>query len=320
MNAETSAHVSDVQDQLRLNTSSLQSLTANHAFRSKRLQNGKSRHKTIETKLGTVSRESQELMNRNAELVEQIQVLELQLDKLGKKHDADRVNHAMEKEQWGRMLEMENRLQAKSAEERRKFVEQISTLARRVATHEDIDVHYIEPTPSATNHTSSTNFQSSQVWSEAQASITLTDNNSLRRELTRQETLVDQLVSTLNDVTQRSLDLDGKARELIQQSAEIRKLSAAAATVESSARSRDASGLLTLQQPACPKMQISTILMPTGTELESQPTVIRTSKVNIAQNPEYDAPRGAAHNIDATCSNNDGLVQSDSTRQEDSVA
>jgi hypothetical protein len=328
--------MSELQHQVTLKTSSLQNLTANHAVLSESLQSEKLRCKAIERKLENASRESQELLSRNQELVEQLQELELQLNELIRKRESEQVNSALEKKQWGRMLEMESRLQTKSAEERQKLVEQISALARQVATREDWDpqhIDHVRPELSATHHAPSTNVQHSQASSEARSSITTTNDDSMKLEFARQDRLVTQLISALNEVTQRSSDLGDKARQLVEQSSEIRSISAAAATMESSARAGDISDGPVLQRSAAPAVSGSTIFPIAGTNREAHTAsttqvaehtaamaVAITSEEVVAQDPGSVPARGATGNLHAACSNHEKIPQSESYYQGDSSA
>jgi hypothetical protein len=350
---------SDLQRQLRFKTSSLQSMTVDHASLLESLQNERARCETIEKKLRAASSESQELSSRNEELVERLQGLELQLDELEKKREAERVNSTQEKEQWGRMLEMGSRLQAKSAEEKQKLIEQISALTRQVATHEDTNSRNIGQARlelSATQHTSSTNDQHSQLRSEGRSRIVTSDSDSMERELAKQARLISRLSLALNDVTQRSLDLDDKARQLIQQSSEIRTISAANVTGEDSARYRDTFGRPAMQRSASPNAPTSTMLPLADTDREVHTTTTTrvggneavatctfsatglstvavpnvdvqfpvaettTSKETIGRDPGSILTRGAAGNVHAAYSDFGKLIQSDSFHQQCSGA
>lgn len=135
----TSAHIADLQHQVTLKSLALQTLQSEYASLLQKLQRERVKSQTIEKKTSVADQEVNELTGKNEEMTEQIKILESQLDESEKKREVDRAEAAKEKEQWGRMLEMGGRLQAKVDSERQRLLEEKEYLTRRVAALEAQD-------------------------------------------------------------------------------------------------------------------------------------------------------------------------------------
>lgn len=135
----TSAHIADLQHQVTLKSLALQTLQSEYASLLQKLQRERVKSQTIEKKTSVADQEVNELTSKNEEMTEQIKTLESQLEESEKKREVDRVEAAKEKEQWGRMLEMGGRLQAKVDSERQRLLEEKEYLTRRVAALEAQD-------------------------------------------------------------------------------------------------------------------------------------------------------------------------------------
>lgn len=81
--------------------------------------------------------EINDLTARNEELTEQVRTLETQLEECEKKRDTERSDAVREKDQWGRMLEMSGRLQAKNADDRQKLIQEKESLQQRLLIYEN---------------------------------------------------------------------------------------------------------------------------------------------------------------------------------------
>ena len=136
-NSATSAHIADLQHQVTLKSLALQSLQSEYASLLQKLQRERVKSQTIEKKTTVADNEVNELTGRNEELTDQVKVLEARVEELEKRREVERADAARDKEQWGRMLEMGGRLQARTAEDRQKIVEERDGLLKRVATCEE---------------------------------------------------------------------------------------------------------------------------------------------------------------------------------------
>ncbi|KAI7461288.1 hypothetical protein KC357_g8766 [Hortaea werneckii] len=132
-NSATSAHIADLQHQVTLKSLSLQTLQSEYASLLQKLQRERVKSQAIEKKTSVADNEVNELTGRNEELLEQVKTLEGRVEELERKREQERSDATREKEQWGRMLEMGTRLQARHAEDRQKLIDEREELRSRVA-------------------------------------------------------------------------------------------------------------------------------------------------------------------------------------------
>ncbi|KAI7084248.1 hypothetical protein KC356_g6911 [Hortaea werneckii] len=132
-NSATSAHIADLQHQVTLKSLSLQTLQSEYASLLQKLQRERVKSQAIEKKTSVADSEVNELTGRNEELLEQVKTLEGRVEELERKREQERSDAAREKEQWGRMLEMGTRLQARHADDRQKLIDEREDLRSRIA-------------------------------------------------------------------------------------------------------------------------------------------------------------------------------------------
>ncbi|GAB1735135.1 hypothetical protein NU219Hw_g203t1 [Hortaea werneckii] len=135
-NSATSAHIADLQHQVTLKSLSLQTLQSEYASLLQKLQRERVKSQAIEKKTSVADNEVNELTGRNEELLEQVKTLEGRIEEVERKREQERSDAAREKEQWGRMLEMGTRLQARHADDRQKLMDEREELRNRVAALE----------------------------------------------------------------------------------------------------------------------------------------------------------------------------------------
>lgn len=142
-NSVTSAHIADLQHQVTLKSLGLRSLEAEYASLLQKLQRERVKSQTIEKKTSVADQEVNDLTSKNEELTEHVKTLEAQVEGLEEKRELERVEVAKDKEQWGRMLDMSGRIQAKHSEERQKLKDENDDLIRLISDREG------QPTPSS---------------------------------------------------------------------------------------------------------------------------------------------------------------------------
>lgn len=133
----TAQHIADLQHQITLKSLALQTLQSEYTALLQKSQRDRLRTQTLEKKSSTAENEINEMTTRNEELVEQTRILETQLEECERKRESERSDAAREKEQWGKMLEMSGRLQAKSTDDRQKLVQEKESLQQRLLIHEN---------------------------------------------------------------------------------------------------------------------------------------------------------------------------------------
>jgi hypothetical protein len=132
-----SQHIADLQHQITLKSLSLQTLQSEYTSLLQKFQKDRLKSQTFEKKTVAADQEVNELTMRNEELTEQVKLLGTQLEECEKKRESERSDAVREKEQWGRMLEMSGRLQAKSADDRQKLVQEKNDLQQRLLIREN---------------------------------------------------------------------------------------------------------------------------------------------------------------------------------------
>jgi hypothetical protein len=132
-----SQHIADLQHQVTLKSLSLQTLQSEYTSMLQKSQRDRLKSQTFEKKAMAADQEINDLTTRNEELVEQVRTLETQLEDCERKRETERSDAVREKDQWGRMLEMSGRLQAKGADDRQKLVQDKEGLQQRLLIYEN---------------------------------------------------------------------------------------------------------------------------------------------------------------------------------------
>lgn len=135
--AAASQHIADLQHQITLKSLSLQTLQSEYTSLLQKSQRDRLKSQTFEKKAIAADSEINDLTTRNEDLAEQVRTLETQLEECERKREMERSDAVREKDQWGRMLEMSGRLQAKSADDRQKLVQEKESLQQRLLIHEN---------------------------------------------------------------------------------------------------------------------------------------------------------------------------------------
>jgi hypothetical protein len=132
-----SQHIADLQHQVTLKSLSLQTLQSEYTSLLQKSQRDSLKSQTFEKKTVAADQEINELTIRNEDFVEQVRTLETQLEECEKKREMERSDAVREKDQWSRILEMSGRLQAKSADDRQKLIQDKENLQQRLLIYEN---------------------------------------------------------------------------------------------------------------------------------------------------------------------------------------
>lgn len=132
-----SQYIAELQHQVTLKSLSLQTLQSEYTSLLQKSQRDRLKSQTFEKKATAADQEINDLTARNEELIEQVRTLETQLEDCEKKRETERSDAVREKDQWGRMLEMSGRLQAKNADDRQKLVYEKESLQQRLLIYEN---------------------------------------------------------------------------------------------------------------------------------------------------------------------------------------
>lgn len=214
-----SQHISDLQHQVTLKSLALQTLQSEYTSLLQKFQRDRLKSQTFEKKTVAADQEVNELTTRNEELTEQVKTLGMQLEDSEKKRETERADAVREKEQWGRMLEMSGRLQAKSADDRQKLVQEKTDLQQRLLIREN------EAAISASKKTSSPDKGVSTAVQNATIADTVnktaTEDNTghliaLQRDNHILQTRANMLRSTLERVEGHYASMMEKRREMLE--------------------------------------------------------------------------------------------------------
>lgn len=229
-NSATSAHIADLQHQVTLKSLALQTLQSEYASLLQKLQRERVKSQTIEKKTSVADQEVNDLTSKNEDLTEQLKSLETQLEECERKRELERSTAASEKEQWTRILEMNDRLQSKSAEQNQKLREEKNELSQRVAAYEDGSSSRFDSVKrSSTSRVDATrpgaDTQGSGEKSAATAAGSLgdatNDVETLKSEIAVLNSRIDVLRYSLEEAKRRSQSLGDKAREFVESNVEI---------------------------------------------------------------------------------------------------
>jgi len=215
-----SQHIADLQHQVTLKSLSLQTLQSEYTSLLQKFQKDRLKNQTFEKKTNAADQEVNELTVRNEELAEQVKSLNTQLEDCERKREAERSGAVREKDQWGRMLEMSGRLQAKSADDRQKLVQEKNDLQQRLLIREnEAAINAGKSGSSAGNLAPSTG---------QEAAVTDTEKTAVGEQSTAQlialqrdnhvlQTRTNMLRSTLERVEGQYASMMEKRREMLEQ-------------------------------------------------------------------------------------------------------
>ncbi|KAH9822947.1 hypothetical protein Tdes44962_MAKER00775 [Teratosphaeria destructans] len=224
----SSAHMADLQHQVTLKTLALQTLQGEYASLLQKLQRERLKSQTIEKKSNVADQEMSELVGKNEDLIDANKTLEARLEECEKKREAERLDAVREKEQWGRMLDMSGRLQAKQAEERQKLADERDSLRVRVAAYEEKDPHLrgkrLRTTPEPRRNDAVAIFE--QQGSGRQATSepdqrALCDVAGLQQEVGMLKSKIEILRSSLQQMKRYNEETSSRTRDWLQHSSSL---------------------------------------------------------------------------------------------------
>ncbi|KAF2210915.1 hypothetical protein CERZMDRAFT_118101 [Cercospora zeae-maydis SCOH1-5] len=225
----TSAHIAELQHQVTLKSLALQTLQSEYASLLQKLQREKVRSQAIEKKTSVADQEVNELTSKNEDLAEQVKLLTSQLEHSERKREAERSEAERDKNQWGRMLEMSGRLQAKADADKQRLLAEKETLLQHVS-------RLREPPDQDERSTTSDTLQSNEpgpsqsrafVTARAQAHVqhNSDDLGELKRTAAAQARRIELLKTALEQIKAQSAELDEKAQFIRQRSSELYRIS-----------------------------------------------------------------------------------------------
>ncbi|PPJ56121.1 hypothetical protein CBER1_02065 [Cercospora berteroae] len=222
----TSAHIAELQHQVTLKSLALQTLQSEYASLLQKLQREKVRSQAIEKKTSVADQEVNELTSKNEDLAEQVKLLTSQLEHSETKRDAERSDAEREKNQWGRMLEMSGRLQAKADAEKQRLLAEKETLLQHVSRlrqspkEQGTQEEHLATSPEDDH---SRTFSAPRAQTHAQDRSD--DLDELRRTVAAQARRIELFRSALEQIRAQSAELDERAQTIRQRSSELQNIS-----------------------------------------------------------------------------------------------
>ncbi|CAK4030653.1 Hypothetical predicted protein [Lecanosticta acicola] len=230
-NSATSAHIADLQHQITLKSLALQTLQTEYSSLLQKLQRERVKGQAMEKKTSVADQEVNDLTTKNEELTEQVKSLEAQLEECEGKREAARVESSREKDQWGRMLEMGGRLQAKIDGERQKLLEEKAALQQRLFRLEglkgnqqadDLDStergQTVMPNSSKSDQSKSTGTIHAESTAQVNSEIQHNQVAGLRHQVASLNRRIDTLRLALEGAKRQNAEIGQQAHGLLERS------------------------------------------------------------------------------------------------------
>ncbi|KAI5370684.1 hypothetical protein Slin14017_G015630 [Septoria linicola] len=236
----TSAHIADLQHQVTLKSLALQTLQTEYASLLQKLQREKVKSQTIERKTTVADQEVNELTSKNEDLAEQLKQVTTQLEDSEKKRDMERVEAQREKDQWGRMLEMSGRLQAKVDAERQRLLAEKEELLSRISQSEQDRKIVSKPWQTTNSKGKPTDTPPRHpvpmALESAPNSTPDSETSMTRQHIAALNARIEALKTALSHIRTQSVSIDEKAQLLHKQSGALNQLIADALEADNGPR------------------------------------------------------------------------------------
>lgn len=239
----TSAHIAELQHQVTLKSLALQTLQSEYASLLQKLQREKVRSQAIEKKTSVADQEVNELTSKNEDLTEQVKLLTSQLEHSERKRDAERSDAEREKNQWGRMLEMSGRLQAKADAEKQRLLAEKETLLQHVSrlrqSPKELETQEERSSTSEGLPSNRPRDYEGRTFIAPGAQTHVQDSNAdldeLRRTIAAQARRIELFRTALEQIRAQSAELDERTQTIRQRSSELKNMSDRALNADTTA-------------------------------------------------------------------------------------
>jgi chromosome segregation ATPase len=227
--AQTSAqaaHLQELQHQVSVKTLAFQTLQREYDSLLQKLERQRTKCATLEKKFEVSDVEINSLTDEKEKLLSQVTILETQVEELQQSRDEARRSLVANGAQYMRIMEMANRLQAQSADDKKKWEAERIELERRIKVLEEAmvtgqpgaerssDAAPANPPPSITM------VHNPHLSSSGSSSSTETIN-VLRAEIARLRARTQTLESALQAMREESLSIQTAARQLVESGGKI---------------------------------------------------------------------------------------------------
>lgn len=215
-----SAHLQDLQHQISLKTLALQTLQHEYDSLLQKLEWQRTKYASLERKSGISDVEINSLNDEKERLHTHVGVMESQVKDLQRSRDESRSQLAAQGAQYMRIMEMASRLQAKGAEDKKRWDEERTELEQRIKLLEEAMVTGTEqPAPDVAPQAS---FRPSSPSTTPSYNPAISDSshaetiNVLRAEVGRLRSRTHTLESALHTMRQESISIQATAQQLVE--------------------------------------------------------------------------------------------------------
>ena len=215
-----SAHLQDLQHQISVKTLAFQTLQREYDSLLLKLERQQTKCATLEKKFQVSDVEINSLTDEKEKLQAQVAVMEGQVEELQNNRDEARRQLVANGAQYMRIMEMANRLQAKGAEDKKKWEAERSELEGRIKLLEEAMMTGLEHTTPNTQHQTSDSpgpIAMDSIPSSIATSTSQTETvNVLRAEVGRLRSRTQTLETAVQTMRRESISIQAAARRLVE--------------------------------------------------------------------------------------------------------
>ena len=224
------AHLQELQHQVSVKTLAFQTLQREYDSLLQKLERQRTKCATLEKKFEVSDVEINSLTDEKEKLQGQVAVLEHQVEELQQARDEARRQLGAQGSQYMQIMEMANRLQAQSSNDKKRWEAEKLDLEERIRALEEAMVMghsgpmqeaAKEPHSSRTTTSSSSPFTNNAYSAGSSSASTSETINVLRNEIGRLRSRTQTLEAALQTMKEESLSIQAAARQLVLSSGRI---------------------------------------------------------------------------------------------------
>jgi chromosome segregation ATPase len=220
-----SAHLQDLQHQISVKTLAFQTLQREYDSLLQKLERQRTKCATLEKKFEVSDVEINSLTDEKERLYLQVAALEGQVEGLQQSRDEARCRLIENGTQYMRIMEMANRLQGQSAEDKKKWETEKTEMEQRIRLLEEAMVTGTAQLPSqAENPSHASPGENSLVHPHGSATPNASQSetiNVLRAEVGRLRSRTQTLETALQTMRRESISIQTAARQLVESSGKL---------------------------------------------------------------------------------------------------
>ncbi|KAF2271089.1 hypothetical protein CC78DRAFT_11072 [Lojkania enalia] len=223
------AHLQDLQHQVSVKTLQFQTLQREYDNLLQKLERQRTKCATLEKKFEVSDVEINSLTDEKEKLQAQVGALEGQVEELQQSRDEARRQLVANGAQYMRIMEMANRLQAQSAEDKKRWEAEKAELEQRIRVLEEAMVAGPEhPTTTGSNIDATPRLSIIETNYRNPISVASTSSdetvNVLRAEIGRLRSRTLSLEAALQTMRQESIFIQAAAKQLVESGGKIEKV------------------------------------------------------------------------------------------------